>query len=50
MADLTEKQRNLLKKVYYDQKILCERDKLYHLIKSYSNHPTKVQVFNWLLN
>ena len=44
MTELTEEQEQMLKNLYYYKKNYVSRDKLYQLIKTIDDHPTKAQV------
>lgn len=46
--DLTKTQNDMLKKVYYKDKNYFGRDKLFYAIKNLENHPTQIQVNDWL--
>jgi transposase InsO family protein len=49
--EISKEHENLLKNVYYKQKNLFGRDKLYfHLKENYTSYPSRRQVMEWLKN
>lgn len=47
---LTREQEFILKKLYYEDKFMFGRDKLFDNLKKMPNHPTQKQINQWLKN